>query len=422
MAFAKRNQGAPAPSTPSAAPKVAPTPAQVQVNPQQDELITEGFVFDPLHFPFTLLQTLVAIAKEIRELGLTKTGGKNSDDREIASKAKYAYFEEAEIVSYLVPLLEKHKIGYAAGTSRITGRFVAGQTQYGGTQWSMHVRCAAIFSHAETKEWIIVPGVGESFDSGDKAVTKAITSAIKYIIMKTFLISDGNDIEVEQGSQVGENNLKAPEKKQSKSRTTTNLKCADCSKQIKGGKYRGTQIDAPSFAEATKGFFGRQICADCVEPAKEKLNTPSTPAATTAPANGKAKPTEQGQPLSPLDTTLVNISTRLVKKGTPKESSVYDLNLFGGIKVTDFHKSHYDLYNQIMKEKATNLQIKLVYEESQNGQYVNRNLKALMELDGECYEDEQGNDLPLEGVAEEESEGYDAHNDTNPITDDDIPF
>ena len=47
----------------------------------------------------------------------------------------------------------------------------------------------------ETEEMIVATGVGQGADTQDKGAPKALTSAYKYFILKTFMVSTGDDIE-----------------------------------------------------------------------------------------------------------------------------------------------------------------------------------------------------------------------------------
>lgn len=58
------------------------------------------------------------------------------------------------------------------------------------------VKTTHTFIDCETEEQLVITSIGSGIDSGDKSAAKAITSATKYTLMKTFMISDeGADIE-----------------------------------------------------------------------------------------------------------------------------------------------------------------------------------------------------------------------------------
>jgi hypothetical protein len=354
---------------------------------QSSQLEAFGFVFDPSNPPFTLLEELVQIAKQMRDLNIKKTGGKASSDPKAKQDAKYGYFEEAEIASFLAHLLAQHNVGYAAGTPKITWRGIQYRTNADKDVHGVHVLSSVMFTHKASREWIVIPGVGEAADSGDKAVTKAITSAIKYIWMKTFLISEGNDIEL--SDNIG------------------GLNCGKCtSKIIDGLLVNGKEVSAKEYAERTKKAFGSQLCGDCAAAAAaEARSQKAAPAAATPPATTKAasKPAPApakpqaaprpaakkvvGAPDRPFKTTLIGTKARIITvKGTKK--TVYDLRLEGvDGNVTDFHVSHQQYYKLINKPTP----IELVYDEKVSGKYTNRNVVALMTLGEDAIEDESGN-------------------------------
>jgi hypothetical protein len=64
------------------------------------------------------------------------------------------------------------------------------------TEFITTVETEHTFLDAESGEQLKITSVGSGYDSTDKGAAKAITSAIKYALMKTFMISDeGTDIE-----------------------------------------------------------------------------------------------------------------------------------------------------------------------------------------------------------------------------------
>jgi hypothetical protein len=66
------------------------------------------------------------------------------------------------------------------------------------------------FIDADTGESIESVFLGEGQDKGDKAFYKAYTGAVKYVLMKTFLVATGDDPEADE--QPNDKSLKAPEK------------------------------------------------------------------------------------------------------------------------------------------------------------------------------------------------------------------
>lgn len=348
-------------------------PKSVAVAPSTEVMPQElgGFIFDVLHPPFTLLGLFTTIAGELRAIGLEKTGGKASDDPKVIANSKYGYFEEAEIATHLTVLLGKHKIGYAAGTSAVTGNLVTGKTNSGGDMRSHEVKSAAIFSHADSKDWIIVPGVGEAFDAGDKGITKAITSAIKYIWMKSFLISEGNDIEVEQG-------VRSLDK--SKSRTAENVICTNCNKPV-GVVMKGKDVvmTIAEVVEKGKKKFNAILCYPCCVEANKKdaKETTKEPEVIEGPKGGKKYITDG----------ILEAKPRKRSVGKDKKP-VYDLKVKlpkgNTVGISDWHESHAEFYAAAKGDEH----IKLVITAAEGTN--NATVVALMEFADEVIETQKG--------------------------------
>jgi hypothetical protein len=63
------------------------------------------------------------------------------------------------------------------------------------TVYQATVKCSWKMVDIETGEYIEGYGVGVGQDSGDKAIYKAITGALKYVLTGNFLIETGDDVE-----------------------------------------------------------------------------------------------------------------------------------------------------------------------------------------------------------------------------------
>ena len=73
------------------------------------------------------------------------------------------------------------------------------QTQSGAMMWMSHVVMAFQFMDGETGEVSpIATFPGDGADTGDKGIYKAMTGAEKYFLMKTFLVSTGDDPEADE--------------------------------------------------------------------------------------------------------------------------------------------------------------------------------------------------------------------------------
>jgi hypothetical protein len=68
----------------------------------------------------------------------------------------------------------------------------------GGTEHVTHVVMSYSFVDVDTAEEITVKTAGEGLDSGDKAPYKAMTGALKYALLQSFLLATGDDPEEER--------------------------------------------------------------------------------------------------------------------------------------------------------------------------------------------------------------------------------
>lgn len=113
------------------------------------------------------------------------------------SFAKYKYFTEGQMLQYLRPLLRREGVFIFHSVDDIQSKEVK---RGAGEKVELHsvVRSSHTFVCADTGETYTVKCVGEGIDSGDKATYKAITGATKYLLMKTFGITDSTDPEADE--------------------------------------------------------------------------------------------------------------------------------------------------------------------------------------------------------------------------------
>lgn len=132
-----------------------------------------------------------AIAQVIAQVNRVPKNGDNTFDR-------YMYATESDLLDAVrAPLA-------AAGVAVFTSSEVVHEETYETKRkdlWRrLRVRLVVRMVH-KSGQWIETVHVGEGEDRGDKAAYKAITGATKYWVMKTFLISTGDDPESGQQSQ-----------------------------------------------------------------------------------------------------------------------------------------------------------------------------------------------------------------------------
>lgn len=101
----------------------------------------------------------------------------------------YYYMREVDVLEALKAELIKNKIIMMTSSKLVDLK--EKEKSYLTTVETSHV-----FLDSESGEQLTITSVGSGWDSTDKGSAKAITSACKYALMKTFMISDeGQDIE-----------------------------------------------------------------------------------------------------------------------------------------------------------------------------------------------------------------------------------
>ena len=112
---------------------------------------------------------------------------------------KYDYATEADIAAAIRERLASRGIAFLP---RVTGHSV--HEKPGDKGFVVYVNMTFSLLDGESGEVLEFPWLGCGEDKGDKAAYKALTGAVKYFLLKLFLIPTGDDPEKES---------KAPEKK-----------------------------------------------------------------------------------------------------------------------------------------------------------------------------------------------------------------
>jgi hypothetical protein len=104
----------------------------------------------------------------------------------------YSFAGEAAILEKLHPALREASLAWT-----LTGCTLIAQEQYttknGAMMSRVIVQATYTLTHADSGQSETVQALGEGSDSGDKATSKAMTSALKYALRQTFLIETGDD-------------------------------------------------------------------------------------------------------------------------------------------------------------------------------------------------------------------------------------
>jgi len=127
------------------------------------------------------------IAQIMGELARVPKNGRNSFHN-------YDYVTESDLVDSLRPHLARHKISIFPTVERYETKEVQERNK---SATLATVELAISFIDGESGDLFTVRWAGQGIDQGDKAFYKAYTGAYKYALMKTFMISTGEEPEQE---------------------------------------------------------------------------------------------------------------------------------------------------------------------------------------------------------------------------------
>lgn len=171
----------------------------------------------------------------------------------------YQYATSADVLAKVNASLVKHGIASVAVPELLD--MVDVTTAKGNTEKLATVQMQITLIDTESGETFAIVGIGSGQDSGDKAVMKAETAAIKYAYMLSLAISTGDDPEADAlTDESAEAEMKSA--KPSRSQQTNvmkpvsgkgkTLRCADC----------GTTISDKVW-NYSKKKYGRPLCMRC---------------------------------------------------------------------------------------------------------------------------------------------------------------
>lgn len=122
----------------------------------------------------------------------------------------YKYVQEADIVEKIRGELATRNLFLMNSVENVSFRTI--KTTKGGEVTVATLTIKYTLIDGDTGERLEFMGVGEGMDGGDKAVYKAQTGALKYALMKTFLIPTGDDPEKDQTEEATKEKEAAKEK------------------------------------------------------------------------------------------------------------------------------------------------------------------------------------------------------------------
>lgn len=170
----------------------------------------------------------------------------------------YQYATSADVLAKVNVSLVKHGIASIAVPDLLD--MIDVTTAKGNTEKLATVQMNITLIDTESGETFTITGIGSGQDSGDKAVMKAETAAIKYAYMLSLAISTGDDPEADMQTDTATNptsgNMKSAPKQTMKTKNPKEkeqpLRCADC----------GMTISDKVWSYSAKKY-GRPLCLRC---------------------------------------------------------------------------------------------------------------------------------------------------------------
>ncbi len=108
---------------------------------------------------------------------------------------KYSYATSADVLERINSALTKHNVCSVACSELIS--LIDVTTNKGNLEHLATVKVAITLIDADSGEQLTITGIGSGQNSGDKAVMKAQTAAIKYAYLLSMAISTGDDPEAD---------------------------------------------------------------------------------------------------------------------------------------------------------------------------------------------------------------------------------
>jgi len=115
---------------------------------------------------------------------------------------KYKFASNEDVVDFVRPLLAAEHVTFLPSIDDV---------QINGK----HVMCRMTmrFVDGETDESFELPWYGQAVDTGDKGISKCATAATKYFLLKTFLLSAGDESEIDTDNHADEHSETVKSKK-----------------------------------------------------------------------------------------------------------------------------------------------------------------------------------------------------------------
>ena len=161
------------------------------VDNEEDKSVPQSNTISLDAIPVEVLKKIVAARKGVTKL---QKEGKNESQN-------YNYLKETQVTELIKQLIDDNGLVFLYST-----RVIGHRRTPKGSQDVDIVEVRYYIADADTGKYFTGKMVGYGADTGDKGVYKAVTGAIKYILMKTFFIPTGDDPEDDSKEKKGKRN------------------------------------------------------------------------------------------------------------------------------------------------------------------------------------------------------------------------
>lgn len=180
-----------------------------------------------------LAKKIISVMRECQRVG--KNG--------LNSKQGYKYSKSADVVAMVNEALTKNNIATIAEVEIINR-----ESDEEGKKNFARVKMIVTLIDADSGEERKIFGIGEGFDSLDKAFAKAQTQALKYAYISSFAIAQGDDPEKDSDE---DDTYFAPTQAPVQKAENQNV-CEQCGKPVK-----------ENVVKYSKSKFDKVLCYDC---------------------------------------------------------------------------------------------------------------------------------------------------------------
>jgi hypothetical protein len=163
----------------------------------------------------------------------------------------YKYATSADVLEKVNSALVKHNIASVVLPEVIADSDVINNK--GNAEHLVTVKVNITLIDTDSGEQLQLSGIGSGQDSGDKAVMKAQTAAIKYAYLLTLAMSANDDPEADSKTDESMSANAADRRPQ----TLPDLICSDCNASITAG-----------IKQVSVNRFGRPLCMKCQKKAQ----------------------------------------------------------------------------------------------------------------------------------------------------------